>query len=215
MPRRRPGRGRWGRRLLTVVGICCVVAGILVIAIPLLGVWQRSRADNRALRDWSGGGSQALVGAAPDSAGGHPALPVCGAASAPPDDYALVSFPGLPQYGYAQVAGDGTWDMLTQRSMVHYATSAAPGQTGNSIVAFHREAEFEHIDQLARGMTITVQDRACHVWNYRVTSSVTVAPKDAEPFLTPTTGKELTLITCSPWYVDTQRIVWRAELVEG
>ena len=209
---RRGAAGRWGRRLLTVVGIACIAAGVAVIAIPLYHVWQRGREDSRALQEWNAGGSQALVGAAPDSSEGRPTQ-VCNASAAPAEDYALVSFPSLPQYGYAQVAGDGTWDLLTQRSMVHYRDSPAPGGTGNVIIAFHREAEFEHIDELATGMSVTVQDRACHLLTYRVTSRVTVKPSDAQPWLQPTTGKDLTLITCTPWYVDTQRIVWRATLV--
>jgi LPXTG-site transpeptidase (sortase) family protein len=196
--------------LLVTVGAGLILAGVLVIAIPLYQVWRRGQADSEALKAWNSGGSQALIGAAPDS-GSHPAGPACHAASAPANDYALVSFPSLPQYGYAQVAGNGTWDMLTQRSMVHYQTSTAPGQPGNVIIAFHREAEFQHIDELKPGDTVDIQDRTCKVWHYRVTQRWTLDP-DHVTQLNATSGRELTLITCTPWYVDTQRIVWRAEL---
>jgi LPXTG-site transpeptidase (sortase) family protein len=206
-------RGRTTRLLLLTVGVGLIVAGVLVIAIPLAAVWRRGQADTEALKAWNSGGSQALIGAAPDS-GSHPSTATCHAASAPASDYALVSFPSLPQYGYAQVAGNGTWDLLTQRSMVHYQTSAAPGHQGNVIIAFHREAEFEHIDELKPGGTVDVQDRTCKVWHYTVTQRWTLYP-DQVTQLDATTGNELTLITCTPWYVDSQRIVWRAELAPG
>lgn len=210
---------RWSlqRVALLTAGLALIGAGLLVIAIPLYGVWQRGRADSQALQTWNNGGAQAIVGAAPanaDHLGTLPAQGGCTAAAAPPDDYALVSFPSLPQYGYAQVAGDGTWDMLTQRSMVHYRGTPAPGQQGNVIVAFHREAEFQHIDELKAGDTVDLQDRSCKVWHYTVTQRWTLDP-GAVTQLNSTTGHELTLITCTPWYIDTQRIVWRAELAPG
>lgn len=210
--RRHPAGGRRARLALLTAGLGLIAAGVLVIAIPLFHVWQRGQADSEALKAWKSGGSQALVGAAP--AAGAPPSATCRAASAPPDDYALVSFPSLPQYGYAQVAGNGTWDLLAQRSMVHYQTSAAPGQQGNVIIAFHREAEFQHIDELKPGDTVDVQDRACRVWHYRVTQRWTLAPERVTQ-LDSTAGHDLTLITCTPWYIDSQRIVWRAELVPG
>ena len=207
---RRPLRGA-----LLLVGLGLILSGLLIIAIPLYHVWQRGQADSEALKAWNSGGSHALVGVAPGSTpASHPPPSTCNAASAPAADYALVSFPSLPQYGYAEVAGDGTWDMLTQRSMVHYKTTPAPGQRGNVIIAFHREAEFQHIDELKPGDTVTVQDRTCKIWKYTVTQRWTLDP-DSVTQLNSTSGDDLTLITCTPWYVDTQRIVWRAELVPG
>ncbi|MBV8528257.1 MAG: hypothetical protein JOZ75_08090, partial [Candidatus Dormibacteraeota bacterium] len=47
---------------------------------------------------------------------------------------------------------------------------------------------------------------------YRVTGRWVLAPS-AVTQLVPTTGHELTLITCDPWWQDYNRIVWRADLV--
>jgi sortase A len=210
------------------LGGALVVAGIAVIAVPLLSTWLRGHADDRALRDWNSGGASALAGAAPSSDPSGPqtgasALPdaspsavatsaPCRPDAAPAEDYALVSFPSLAQYGYAGVAANGDWNMLRQRSMVHYNTSAAPGAPGNAIVAFHREPHYEHIDQLNVGDTVTVQDRSCTVFTYRVTERWTLPP-DRVTQLTTTGGHDLTLITCTPWWRDNDRIVWRASLV--
>ena len=76
-------------------------------------------------------------------------------------DYALVNFGAPAQYHYAAVAGNGTWALLNSRSMVHYAGTPNPGQQGNVIIAFHREPDFQYINQLNVGDTITIQNRTC------------------------------------------------------
>jgi sortase A len=200
-----------------------VAAGIAVIAVPLLGTFGRGHADDQALRDWNSGGSSALAGApgnatadaspGPTAAATGAAAPSCRPNAAPADDYALVDFPSLRRYGYSGVAANGDWNTLHQRSMVHYKASAAPGAQGNTIVAFHREPHYEHIDQLAVGDTVTVQDRNCATFTYRVTQRWTLAPDKVDQ-LTATTGHDLTLITCTPWWRDSDRIVWRATLVD-
>jgi LPXTG-site transpeptidase (sortase) family protein len=202
---------------------------VAVIAVPLISTALRGHADDQALRDWNSGGSAALAGVAnaPDavpgsSTGGSPspgpatpapAAATCRPDAAPADDYALVSFPSLAAYGYAGVAANGDWNTLHQRSMVHYKASPAPGRQGNAIVAFHREPHYEHIDQLGVGDTVTVQDRSCAVFTYKVTQRWTLPP-DRVTQLQPTTGHDLTLVTCTPWWRDDERIVWRATLVE-
>jgi sortase A len=196
------------RLLLSLVGAGLIVAGVLVIAIPLYQVWQRGRTDDQAIQAWNSGGSGKLAGPVSDTS----APAACGVAGAPADEFALVTFPSLSKYGYAGVAGNGTWDMLAQRSMVHYDTTPAPGDQGNVIIAFHREPNFEHIDSLNVGDIVDVQDRSCHIWHYRVTQAWKLDPSKVTQ-LGQTDGHDLTLVTCTPWYVDSERLVWRAQLV--
>jgi LPXTG-site transpeptidase (sortase) family protein len=206
-------RGRGLRLAVLILGIAFIVAGVALIAGPLYTVWQRGNTDQAAITDWQKAGSTNLVGP-PTRAGVGGVAPVQSCGSSAPNDDALVVFASLSQYGYAGVAGDGDWSSLDTRSMVHYHGSPEPGQTGNVIIAFHREPNFQHIDAMGVGATLTVQDRSCHVWTYRVTQVWTLAPKDVTQ-LVATTGHDLTLITCTPWWVDSQRIVWRATLVSG
>ena len=84
------------------------------------------------------------------------------------------SAPAAEHYG--GVATDGTWDSLHDRSMVHYTGTPGPGQPGNSIIAFHREPDYEHIDQLNVGDTVPVQDRTCHTYKYKITSKWYMEP---------------------------------------
>lgn len=203
-----------GRLLASAAGVALVAGGTWIGIRPLYALFQRGRADDTALTQWHRGGSQALVGGAPDTAdsAGATSAPTCGASSAA-DSYALVTFPSLTRYGYAGVAGDGTWDLLRQRSMVHYQGSAAPGAIGNAILAFHREPHYEHIDQLTVGDVVGVQDRTCRLWHYRITQRWVVAPESVTQLVS-TADAELTLVTCDPWFRDDNRMVWRGSLVE-
>src|SRR5437588_5120746 len=205
LPRR--GRRLGPFRLLGVlVGLGLVAGGLVLIVPPLWALYQRNKVDDNALSQWNKGGSQALVGGGATNYTGQ-----CGSGD-PSENYARVSFPSLPQYGYAGVAGDGSWDLLKQRSMVHYKGTAAPGQTGNDIIAFHREPEYEHIDQLKVGDVVDVQDRRCKTYAYRITGRWQLYPSNVTQ-LTTTTGSDLTLITCTPFWVDSQRLVWRGALL--
>jgi sortase A len=203
-------RGRISLRMaLMSLGLVAILVGAGIIAVPLLGVWQRGNVDQTALSTWQKGGSNALAGA-PTSPTAAARTATCGSGS--PDDYALVTFGAPAAEHYGGVATDGTWDSLNNRSMVHYTGTPAPGQAGNSIIAFHREPDYEHIDQLNVGDTVSVQDRTCHTFTYKVTTKWTLDPSKVTQ-LVPTSGHDLTLITCTPFWVDSLRIVWRATLV--
>jgi sortase A len=207
---RRRSRRRLGpfRLLGVLVGLGLVGGGLALIVPPLWALYQRNKVDDNALSQWNKGGSQALVGGGATNYTGQ-----CGSGD-PSENYARVSFPSLPAYGYAGVAGDGTWDELKTRSMVHYKGTAAPGQKGNDIIAFHREPEYEHIDQLKVGDVVDVQDRSCKTWAYRITGRWQEYPSNVTQ-LTSTDGHDLTLITCTPFWVDSQRLVWRGTLITG
>jgi len=206
----RPRSRRLGpvRLLGVLLGLGLVIGGLVLIVPPLWTLYQRNRADDNALNQWNKGGSQALVGGVGGKYSG-----ACGSGS-PTENYARVSFPSLAQYAYEGVAGDGTWDQLKVRSMVHYVGTAAPGQKGNDIIAFHREPEYEHIDQLNVGDVVDVQDRSCRTWAYRITDRWVLRPSKVTQ-LGPTDGSDLTLITCTPFWQDTERLVWRGTLIDG
>jgi LPXTG-site transpeptidase (sortase) family protein len=195
--------------VLLALGLASVIAGSALILGPIIGVFQRGAADSTALHAWQGGSSKAPVVAPVPAVAKTPA---CGTSSA--TDYALVSFGAPTQYHYAAVAGNGTWALLNSRSMVHYAGTPNPGEAGNVIIAFHREPDFQYINQLNVGDTVTIQNRLCQTFVYKVTSRSDLSPNKVTQ-LSPTTGHELTMITCDPWWQDYNRLVWRAELISA
>ncbi len=203
-------RTYWSRTLL-FIGIALVLAGIAVIAVPVAAVFNRGAAGNNALYAWQHGGEKNITGAVKGTVAPIPAT-VCSASNAPPADYALVTFPVTGGVSYAGVATNGTWAQLLTMPMVHYVTSPAPGQPGNVIIGFHREPQYQNINQMRVGQLVKIETRNCATYTYRITGAWDETPSQVTQ-LVPTTGSQLTLITCTPWWVDTHRLVWRATLI--
>src|SRR5580700_1866029 len=109
--------------VLLALGVASILTGGVLIAGPIIGVFQRGAADSTALKHWKGAGAT-HPGVAPAPAAST--SPECGDSSV--TDYALVNFGAPAQYHYAAVAGNGNWSLLNSRSMVHYAGTPNPGQ---------------------------------------------------------------------------------------
>ncbi|MGC2192283.1 MAG: sortase [Candidatus Dormiibacterota bacterium] len=211
---------RWtGRRRLGVVlagsGIVLIVAGLAVFVPPLVGVLQRSHEDTLALQKWKSPGS-ALSKQLPkvktvQQPGTSPVAtaPSCGSGS-PASEYALIDFPSLS--GIEGVAGNGNWSLLLERSVVHYSTTPGPGQTGNGLYALHREPNFEPLGTLKTGETIVLTNRSCQQFTYVITNMWTENPSQVTQLQPISSGTWITVITCTPLWVDSQRLVIRAQL---
>jgi LPXTG-site transpeptidase (sortase) family protein len=206
-----------GRRLALTVGCLLVLAGVGITVHGLMqqasvqqAVASRGQNDVNAVNSWLAGAASSSP--SPTDASTTPtAASTCGGGGSDSDAFALVEFTGLPQDGYVGVAVNGDWTQLDDRSMVHWYGSPAPGGEGNVIIAFHREPDYQNIEQLAVGGTVTIQDRSCQTYVYTITQRWDLAPSDVTQ-LVPTGGQELTLITCTPWWQDYDRLVWRADL---
>ncbi len=210
--------GRGSRRrvagVLAGLGVILMLVGVGILVPPLLGVLHRSGNDHRLLQKWLGSNgalTKVIPGQTenPLNSGSTATAPACGSGS-PTTEYALVSFPTLP--GIEGVAGNGTWAMLTQRSVVHYQFSPAPGGVGNMLIALHREPNFEPLNQLRPGDAIVVTARNCRQYTYTVTNTVVEYPNQVTQLDPMSSGHYLTVITCTPLWVDTQRLVIRATL---
>jgi LPXTG-site transpeptidase (sortase) family protein len=201
---------------LAAAGVILVLAGIGVLAPPLIGVLQRGNNDHKLLQSWLGanGAITKVVPSQTENPVGasSPAAVACGSGS-PSSEYALVDFPSLS--GIEGVAGNGNWSMLTQRSVVHYDNSPAPGQVGNMLIALHREPNFEPLGTLKAGDTVVVTARDCQQFTYTITRIWTENPSQVTQLQALSGGRYLTIITCTPLWIDTQRIVIRATLTSS
>jgi sortase A len=112
------------------------------------------------------------------------------------------------------VQGDST-DIL-QRAVGHLSETALPGESGNVVLAAHRDTFFRPLKGIRVGDTITVRTLTGD-FAYVVVSLAVVAP-DAVEVLRPTGERTLTLVTCFPFsYLGPapNRLIVRAREVTG
>jgi sortase A len=111
------------------------------------------------------------------------------------------------------VTGD-SWAAL-QLGVGHHIGSANPGERGNMVLSAHDDVYgeiFRDLDKLQPGDSITVYTIHDH-FTYLVQNRQIVAPTDVWVMDPPRDGsKQLTLISCYPYRVDTKRIVVFATL---
>ncbi len=111
------------------------------------------------------------------------------------------------------VQGD-SWEQL-KKGVGQLVGSANPGVGGNLVLSAHNDIFgeiFRDLDRLQPGDQVQVYTNQ-RTFTYSVVSSQIVEPTRVE-VLTQTSEATLTLISCYPYAVDTQRIVISASLVE-
>ncbi|MCW5875468.1 MAG: class D sortase [Anaerolineales bacterium] len=109
------------------------------------------------------------------------------------------------------VLGDD-WEAL-KRGVGQHVGSADPGQQGNFVLSGHNDIYgevFRHLDELKPGDEVTIFT-ANRTFTYRVVETRIVPPTAVE-VLAPTPEATLTLISCYPYRVNSQRIVVIGEL---
>jgi sortase A len=112
------------------------------------------------------------------------------------------------------VQGDG-WEQLKKGVGQHIGT-ADPGSNGNMVLSAHNDIFgelFRDLDKLAPGDEIRVQT-SMQEYIYRVTGMRIVSPTEVNVMAT-TAKPTITLISCYPYLVDTERIVVFGELVDS
>lgn len=84
-----------------------------------------------------------------------------------------------------------------QRAVGHISNSALPGEWGNVALAGHRDTFFRPLREIRAGDEIRFRT-AGETFEYRVESIEIVGAKDTK-VLEPSSGRDLTLITCFPF----------------
>jgi LPXTG-site transpeptidase (sortase) family protein len=111
--------------------------------------------------------------------------------------------------------------LALRNGVVHYGSSANPGQAGNTVIFGHSSGQpwapgnykfvFTLLDKLEKGQTITLDYQGTR-YTYRVTDKYVVKPTDTS-ILAPSTKPTLTLFTCTPVGTSTNRLVIKAEQI--
>jgi sortase A len=111
------------------------------------------------------------------------------------------------------VQGDG-WEQL-KRGVGQHIGSADPGQPGNVVLSAHNDIYgelFRHLDQLEEGDEIVLHTQT-REFTYRVLYQRIVPPTEVS-VMEPASDPIVTLISCYPYLIDSDRIVVVGELVE-
>jgi len=103
----------------------------------------------------------------------------------------------IPRLGLSTVVFEGTGQDVLLRGPGHLRGSALPSDTGNMVIAGHRDTFFRPLQDLQKGDEISVQTPQ-GTRRYQVASTQIVNP-DAIEVLNDTPEPILTLITCYPF----------------
>lgn len=109
------------------------------------------------------------------------------------------------------VQGDG-WEQL-KKGVAQHIGSANPGQGGNVVLSAHNDVYgelFRHLDRLQPGDVVRLHTQQ-RLYEYLVDRTQIVEPTAVE-VMAPTGSPTVTLISCYPYLVDSQRIVVFARL---
>jgi sortase A len=110
------------------------------------------------------------------------------------------------------VEGDG-WEELKQ-GIGHRVGSANPGERGNLVLSGHNDVygePFRDLEILPVGKEVLVYAGA-NAFRYVIKAKRVVAPTDLSP-LAPSRTPIVTLITCTPYRIDTMRLIVVGELI--
>jgi len=140
-------------------------------------------------------------------------LPAVAIPTSGPEQANSIFIPALWNAPAPVVQGDG-WEQLRKGVGQHVGT-ANPGQTGNLVLSAHNDIFgelFRDLDKLQPGDEIRLST-ATREFIYRVTETRIVQPTEVS-VMDATSRPTITLVSCYPYLVDSQRIVVHGELTE-
>ncbi len=121
-----------------------------------------------------------------------------------------IVIPGI-NIDWPVVEGD-SWEELKQ-GIGHRVGSANPGERGNLVLAGHDDVygePFRDLEKLAAGSEVLVYAGGTS-FRYVIKAKRVVAPNDLS-VLSPSKDPIITLITCTPYRIDTSRLILIGEL---
>lgn len=129
------------------------------------------------------------------------------------EDIAVLSIPAI---GCEEMVKQGTARRTLSGALGHMEETAMPGEAGNCVIAGHRNYNFglffNRLDEVVIGDEIIVETKE-NVYTYHVTDILVVEPQQVS-VLQETQEASITLITCTPLYIASHRLIVTGTLVE-
>lgn len=104
----------------------------------------------------------------------------------------------IPKIDLQAAVLDGTSRKALLLAPGHLEKTVWPGESGNAVIAAHRDTFFRRLHELHKGDDIYVR-RAGHRYHYAVSNTAIVSPTDTT-VIRPSSDTRLTLLTCWPPY---------------
>ena len=120
----------------------------------------------------------------------------------------------IPRIHLAQMIIEGVDEGDLRQGPGHYPDTAQLGTSGNVVVAGHRTTwgePFRHLDRLVVNDPVDILTPTSRI-EYRVVRTLTVAANDLS-VLNPSATGVLTMVTCTPPYTTTNRLIVVSRLV--
>jgi LPXTG-site transpeptidase (sortase) family protein len=196
-------------RVLSVIGALLVLCGVALLGyVGYTYAHQRSASTPHWTPSQQRQGQQIALKLTHQQQAPSPAA---GAGSEPPTRMVI------PRIGVnspvAQTAPvGGVWNVVDWE-VGHLSTTPNPGGAGNGAYSGHDDIKgevFKRLGELHPGDSILLYTRD-RVYTYVVTRQLAVDPSDVS-VLAPTARPTISLISCTPYWVDTQRLVVQAAL---
>ncbi len=175
---------RWAERLFVIGG----VALLAWCAVVVTDAYLSQRSARQSL--------ETISRMAPPALPRIPATPVPKPRPIARRGTALAAL-SIPRIDLSAVVLHGSDDQTLRRGPGHLENTAMPGETGNAVIAGHRDTFFRPLRHVRLGDEIFVDTPHGRV-EYRVTSLRVVHARDVS-VLDPTDDEVLTLITCYPF----------------
>lgn len=127
----------------------------------------------------------------------------------------LVGILKIPSIDIEVAIEKGTDQETLKYAVGHFKDTALPGQEGNFAVAGHRAYTynkfFSNLDKVQIGDYIEILNND-GLHKYKVTSSEVVKPEQLEVLEQDLAKKTITLVTCTPKYIGSDRLIIKGEL---
>ncbi len=199
------------RRVARVLSLILISAGLLLI-LAVAGVkWYTNDQQNALIRQYEAGLAAEVTGKGEKVT----KLPN-------PDDLLQVGDGSIEVVGVLSIPvidvrvaiGEGVDKKTLKYTVGHFKGTALPGETGNCCIIGHRSYAwgefFNRLGEMAEGDEVIAQYGG-ETFTYTVSDIFVVDPEDVW-VLNSSDEREMTLITCTPIRVATQRLIIRCDL---
>lgn len=197
------------RRSVNILGSLLVLGGLATLVFVMASYWRATHPSATPPR-WTKSESRIGINIA-QKLRGHQRIAIpkhlVAISGSEPASRIVIPKIGLDAAVVETPPTGGVWQ-VADWAVGHLTSTPNPGSAGNSALSAHDDIKgeiFKRLGELVPGDQVRVYTRHA-LFTYIVTGQQAVDPSDVA-VLNPTKAATITLITCTPYWVDTQRLV--------